>query len=164
MREIIAPQPENAWRLRWVLDPGAVLWDASAQQYVKSLPGSVEEVCREPRVFGISREFEFESPGSHVGTLFYCDPPRFGFSGREQELLLAALDGEGATDQELPRVLHVSPSVVKKTWLSIYQRVASSAPELIPEDTPSLKSPFTQRLVRSPVQTKTTLEVNKRTS
>lgn len=136
LKEIIGFQADNAQRLRWALDLGGV-WNASAQRYMKSPPGSVEEVCREPHIVGITREFELDRPGSHVGSLFYCEPPRFGFSRSEQELLLAALDGEAATDRELPRVLHVSLSVVKKTWLSIYRRVASSAPDLIQESHPA---------------------------
>ena len=59
-------------------------------------------------------------------------PPQFGFSRGEQRLLLSALSGQ--TDMELSDELGTSLSPVKSTWRSIYNRVASRLPELVPDD------------------------------
>jgi hypothetical protein len=71
--------------------------------------------------------------GSWVSNLFIYDPPQLQFRPGEQRLLLAALNG--GTDEELASHLGVSRSAVKKTWSSVYERVAARAPNLIPEIT-----------------------------
>lgn len=50
------------------------------------------------------------------------------FQAGGAELLMAALNG--TKDQELSRNLKVSLSFVKKTWCSIYNRVAEKLPEV----------------------------------
>ena len=50
------------------------------------------------------------------------EAPRFGFRPSEQRLLLTAL--RGGTDDELSNELGISLSGVKKSWLSIYDRVS----------------------------------------
>ena len=62
--------------------------------------------------------------------LFLC--LRCGFSRREQQLLLCALAGNSATDQELAGALGVSIPTIKKMWSSIYDRVADASPEIVP--------------------------------
>jgi hypothetical protein len=46
-------------------------------------------------------------------------------------LLIAELEGKSGTDTELASALGISVSVVKKTWLSIYQRAGCLLPEPI---------------------------------
>jgi len=132
LKEMIAARVANLASTRWALDAGGFFWDAASQRYVRSPGRPIEELCREPHVIGITRELEFEQPGSRIGSLFYSERATFGLTRSEQELLLAALETDSGTDQELARVLHLSVSVVKKNWLSIYRRVASAQPELIP--------------------------------
>jgi hypothetical protein len=88
-----------------------------------------QQLARQPHIVGITREIAVQQFGSWVSALFYYEPPRFGFSGGEQRLLLSAL--EGGTDEELGEKIGVSLSTVKKTWRSIYERVAACRPELL---------------------------------
>ena len=39
----------------------------------------------------------------------------------------------GATDEHLSRTLDISIPAIKKTWASIYRRVADHMPELVPD-------------------------------
>jgi DNA-binding CsgD family transcriptional regulator len=91
-------------------------------------------MIREPHVAGITREMALSRPlesiTSSIGSLFHYDPPRFGFSGSEQRLLISAL--AGGTDEELSSDLGISLSTVKKTWRSVYDRVSACLSDLIP--------------------------------
>lgn len=89
-----------------------------------------QQFVREPHVVGITRELAIQQFGSWISSLFRYEPPRFGFSNGEQRLLLSALSG--GTDEELSDQLGVSLSTVKKTWRSVYDRVAARLPKLIP--------------------------------
>ena len=88
------------------------------------------QLAREPHIVGITRELAVQQFGSWISSLFRYEPPRFGFSRGEQRLLLSAL--AGGTDEELSCELDVSLSTVKKTWRSVYDRVAARLPKLIP--------------------------------
>jgi hypothetical protein len=89
------------------------------------------DVAAEPLMCGMTRELTYgPSGGSWVASLFQYQPPRLCFNRSEQALLRAALCG--GTDEELRDELRVSLSAVKKTWRAIYDRVASSVPELVP--------------------------------
>jgi hypothetical protein len=77
---------------------------------------------------GLTRELVARSPGSWAGSLFDCEPPRFGFSRSQQKLLQSAI--AGATDEELASELCVSPSAVKMAWNAIYERASSFFPNL----------------------------------
>jgi hypothetical protein len=57
------------------------------------------------------------------------------FSRGEQLLLLAALSAR--TDQELSDHLVISPSTIKNTWRSIYNRSASRLPEMFLDHSPA---------------------------
>jgi DNA-binding CsgD family transcriptional regulator len=87
-------------------------------------------LIREPHVAGITREMALQQFGSWISSLFRYEPPRFRFSRSEQRLLLSAM--AGGTDEELAGQLSISLSTVKKTWLSVYDRVAACLPELVP--------------------------------
>ena len=92
----------------------------------------LQQLAREPHVIGITREMALKQFGSWISSLFRYEPPRFGFTRGEQRLLLAAL--LGGTDEELSCLLNTSLSTVKKTWRSVYDRVAARLPELIPSN------------------------------
>ncbi len=95
----------------------------------------LQQLAREPHIVGITREIALEQFGSWISSLFRYQPPRFGFTRREQRLLLSAL--VGGTDEELSSLLNTSLSAVKKTWRSVYDRVAARLPELIPNNSPA---------------------------
>jgi hypothetical protein len=69
--------------------------------------------------------------GSPFGLVFRSyAPPRFHFSPLEQDLLLRALGGQ--TDEQLAHALNLAVITVKKRWDSIYTRVATVLPGLLP--------------------------------
>jgi hypothetical protein len=86
-----------------------------------------------PYLMGITREQALAAPGTHASFLFMHIPPHFGFSARQQEMLANAL--YGATDDELAQRLNVSPSGIKKRWISIYDQVSSAMPGWLERDT-----------------------------
>jgi hypothetical protein len=101
---------------------------------VKSLAKGAEEFSVQPHIVGITRELEFGRPGSWIGSLFDYHPPRFFFSAGEQRLLIHSISDRTETNTVLARELGVSLNSVKKMWLSIYDRVAEHAPELMAAD------------------------------
>jgi hypothetical protein len=84
-----------------------------------------------PYLVGITSEEALKNPGSVTAPVFLYSRPRLGFSPGAQELLARAMDGE--TDIEVANALHLSLPAVKMRWRFIYERVASVAPELLPE-------------------------------
>jgi DNA-binding CsgD family transcriptional regulator len=122
-------------RLQWAVDAGGLYWDSEHQRYTRSLTCNLEEFIKRPHLVGLTRELELARPGSWVGSLFDYYPPSLGFSPSEQCLLLSALDGD-KTDSELAEVLRVSLPTIKKTWLSIYRRVADRQSEILPAISP----------------------------
>lgn len=133
LKEMITAQAESVERLLWVNEAGGLYWNPLHQKYEKAPPEPAELFVARPNLVGITRELERERPGSWMGTLFDYRPPRFGFSRGEQQLLQAALTSFRGTDQELADTLHLSVPTVKKTWSSIYRRVADFDPELVPD-------------------------------
>ncbi len=129
-KELIAHQVDTVGRLEWILHSGAFLWDTAAGCYTDRLEQAPAEILKTPHILGLTRELEMRRPGSWIGSLFEYRPPQFGFSRGEQRVLLSALDG--GTDQELSDTLGVSLETIKKTWRSIYNRVAACSPELVP--------------------------------
>ena len=98
--------------------------------YVNEVERPIKEIIAQPHYLGLSRELALTRLGSWMSSLFIHKPPRFAFRPREQRLLLCAL--RGGTDEELSDELAVSLSAVKKTWLSIYERVAAFDVNIIP--------------------------------
>ena len=131
LKEMITSQAESPQRLQWALDAGGLCWDPKAERYVKSLQKEVADFARAPHIVGITRELEFARPGSWVGSLFDYHPPRFCFSAGEQRLLIQCISHRTETNALLANELGVSLPTVKKMWLSIYDRVAQHAPELL---------------------------------
>lgn len=138
-KELISTQPDRADRLDFVLKTGGCLWDPLAGGYTSTLTNDLSEIVSRPHVVGITREIELKRhndwAGSWVGALFDYHPPVLGFSPGEQRLLLSALPG--GTDEQLAEILGASLPVVKKMWVSIYQRVEDCLPELIGDALPS---------------------------
>jgi hypothetical protein len=130
-KEMITSQAESPERLQWAVDSGGLLWDPGSATYVKSLKKSGVEFVRRPHVVGITRDLEFERPGSWIGVLFDYHAPRIRLSPAEQRLLRTAISSRTETNPVLAKMLGVSLSAVKKLWLSIYARVALHAPEVM---------------------------------
>lgn len=128
-REIIGAQAHSADTLRRMLKSGGALFDPVKGRWMDSAELDLDEVVAKPHLIGLDREVALTRPGSWVGGLFDYEPPRCGFSRGEQRLLFSALGGE--TDEQLARALGISRSAIKKTWRSIYDRVARCLPELI---------------------------------
>jgi len=126
---------ESVERLHWNMKTGGLLWDAAADRYVDSLNGNAEEIVSKPHVVGVRLKELLERPdlsaASWVGRLFDYHPPLLGFNRSEQRVLASALTG--ATDEHLSQTLETSVPAIKKTWASIYRRVADQMPELVPD-------------------------------
>jgi hypothetical protein len=130
-KEMITSQAESPERLQWAVDAGGLFWEPGSSKYVKSLKKSGDEFARRPHVVGITRELEFERPGSWIGVLFDYHAPRIWFSPAEQHMLRTAISSRTETNPVLAKRLGVSLPAVKKLWLSIYARVAHHAPEVL---------------------------------
>jgi len=132
-KEIIGTQPESVERLNHTLNTGGFLWDPIAGCYTNSTGKDPHEVVRSPHILGLTRELERSRrsnwSGSWVGALFDYQAPRLGFSRSEQRLLSCALSG--ATDQQLAETLETAHATVKKSWVSIYNRVEDRLPALL---------------------------------
>jgi hypothetical protein len=111
-----------------MLHSGGLFLSAEGR-YVDRVEEPVPEVIAEPHYLGLTRELARRRFGTWMGSLFVYEPARFGFRPSEQRLLLAAL--RGGTDEELADELSISVSAVKKTWLSIYDRVIQRDPGII---------------------------------
>jgi DNA-binding transcriptional ArsR family regulator len=128
-KEIIGAQAHSAETVRSMLKSGGALFDPAKKSWVDSYERDLQEFIAKPHLIGLDRETALSRPGSWVGGLFDYEPPRCGFSHGEQRLLSSALGGE--TDEQLARALGISRSAIKKTWRSIYDRVARCLPELV---------------------------------
>ena len=132
-KEIISQPTESADRLHWTLKTGGLLWDVAADRYVDTLNGEAEEIVSRPHIVGVRRKELLEQPwlgaASWVGRLFDYRQPLLGFNHSEQRVLTSSLTG--STDEQLSSTLGVSIPAIKKTWTSIYHRVADHLPELV---------------------------------
>ena len=134
-KEIIAAHPESPDRLSHTLNTGGFLWDPIAGCYTAAFSKDPDEIVRTPHIVGVTRELERSRrgnwAGSWVGALFDYHAPILAFNRSEQRLLSRALSG--ATDEQLAGMLGTSLPTVKKTWVSIYNRVEDRLPALIPD-------------------------------
>jgi DNA-binding CsgD family transcriptional regulator len=134
LKELVA-QGESAQHLEGIRNTGGFLLKSGDGCYGDFEGKDLRELVLEPHVAGLTREMALKQLGSWIGSLFLYQPPQFGFSRSEQQLLLSALPG--GTDEELSDDLGISISTVKKTWRSAYDRVAACLPELIPSNSKS---------------------------
>jgi hypothetical protein len=134
-KEVIGVPAESAERLHWNMKTGGLLWDSAAERYVDSLNGEAEEIVSRPHIVGVRRKELLEQPwlgaASWVGRLFDYHPPLLGFNRSERRVLASALTG--ATDEHLSQTLETSIPAIKKTWASVYRRVADHMPGLVPD-------------------------------
>lgn len=72
----------------------------------------------------------FTTPGSVAVPLFQYREPVLQFCSSEKRMLARAMNSE--TDNELAASLNLSLPTVKKRWLSVFDKVASSRPDLLP--------------------------------
>jgi DNA-binding NarL/FixJ family response regulator len=72
--------------------------------------------------------------GSVAGPMFDYHEPVLGLRPTEKQLLAEAL--KGGTDKELAGQLNLSVATVKKRWASLFDRVAETRPELLPDGEP----------------------------
>ncbi len=131
LKEMVTAQAESPERLQWAMDAGGLYWDPKVARYTKSPRRGTKQLAKTPHIVGITRELEFARLGSWVGSLFEYHPPRCGFSHSERRLLICANSNRSSTNAALARNLGISLPTVKKTWLSIYDRVSKHAPELL---------------------------------
>jgi hypothetical protein len=115
--------------LQWMLGAGSRLRRNYSDCFAKS--GVPEpESSQRPWLVGLTKEEALTNPGSNIGGLFICPPPRFYFNRSQRVLLQRALMGE--TCETLATSLSLSPWTVKKRWHEIYDRVADVDGELLP--------------------------------
>jgi len=72
------------------------------------------------------------APGSTMSYVFERHLPHCQFSAAEQRILSLAL--EDLTDQEIAQRIGLSPTRIKQTWRSIYQKIADELPFLVSEE------------------------------
>lgn len=129
-KEVVA-QGESAARLLRRRDGGWLLWKGPECGYNEFWQDDLDAIDAKPYVIGMTRERARARGLSWLSSLFLgYQPPHIGFRRSEQRLLISAM--RGRTDQELSDELMISVATVKKTWRSIYDRVAERLPELIP--------------------------------
>lgn len=117
--------------LQSMRNSGGYFYDQQLGTFVPSIPGTPDEVATRPHLMGSTRELALAGTWLSGSALFSYQAPRFVFSRSEQRLLQAAM--HGSTDMELSEQLGISASSVRRCWLSIYNRVATHAPELLGE-------------------------------
>lgn len=123
----VTSQPIESFMLDVVLNSGGLFWDSHQKRYSESRHQSAKELMRRPFILGADRKSS-ASRLNWASTLFQYRKPCIYFRPSEQRLLLAAL--KGAKDKDLSDELGVSLSVVKKTWLIIYDRARDMVPQL----------------------------------
>jgi hypothetical protein len=123
LNEVIAYQADSRKRLQCMIKTGIMLLDPVSNLYREFLPDDSVTVFQKPHILGVERKLELDRPGSWASAVFEYRSPKIGFSRSEQRVLTASL--AGCTDDDLSEDLGISISAVKKTWHSIYDRVAS---------------------------------------
>jgi hypothetical protein len=130
LRELIQ-QADCLEHLYGMGNAGGLYFDPLQGSYGSFPEINAHNFLDEPRNVGMTRDLAMTRLGSWVGTLFLYTPARLGLSPSEQRLLQSAFSG--GTDDELSDMLGISLFAVKKSWRSIYERVAECLPELVPD-------------------------------
>lgn len=115
-------QAASPMEIAMALNSGGWCLQGTDGQAIASLPEPAETFILKPHMLQVTREMAMRQMGTWVSNFFYYKKPQFGLARGEQRLLARALGG--GTDAELAAELQVSLSAVKKTWTSIYRRVA----------------------------------------
>jgi hypothetical protein len=98
--------------------------------FAGQLTGGEADSDTQPHLFALDRQSVTPAAVSPLTFLFHRPDPRLGFTEAEQRVLVRALLNE--PDLRIAQSLSVSIDTVKKTWRSIYARVAQHAPYLMP--------------------------------
>lgn len=122
-------QADSPEVLQGIRNSGGYFYDPELGTFVHSIPGTADEVVSRPHLLGSTRELALAGTWLSGSALFSYQSPRFFFSRSEQRLLQAAM--QGSTDIELSEQLEISGSSVRRCWLSIYERVASSSSNVL---------------------------------
>lgn len=122
-------QADSPEVLQSIRNSGGYFYDPELCTFVPSIPGTPDEVVRRPHLMGSTRELALAGTWLSGSAMFSYQPPRLFFSPSEQRLLQAAM--QGSTDLELSEELGISASSVRRCWLSIYDRVAARAAEVL---------------------------------
>lgn len=131
IKELIG-QADSPMGVEGIANSGGGFFDAALGRFVDSLPACPEQIVNTLHVMGETREMAFAKPWLLGTSLFSYQRPVFAFRRSEQRLLAAAL--QGGTDEDLAEELGVSLSFVRRTWLSIYDRVGTCLPEFFAEE------------------------------
>jgi hypothetical protein len=127
IKELIGSQADNPQFLDSMIKSGVMLLNPDGCSWTDS-PTDLEGIVAKPHIIGLPREIAANKPGSWFSSVFDYRLPRFGFTRRQQQLLMSAF--ETHIDERLAEKLGISLSAVKKMWLDIYDRVGSFDPEL----------------------------------
>jgi hypothetical protein len=130
LREVISQADciEHMWVMH---NAGGLYFDQARGHYGDFPKVDRADFSDEPRSVGMTRELALTHGASWVGSMFLHPAPQFGFTRSEQRQLSSALTG--ATDEELAHTSGISLFTVKTTWRAIYDRVATSLPDLVPD-------------------------------
>ncbi len=122
-------QADSPEVLQSMHNSGGYFYEPQLGTFVPSMHGTPGDLCRRPHLMGSTRELALAGTWLAGSAIFSYQAPRFYFSRSEQRLLQAAM--QGSTDVELSEELNVSASSVRRCWLSIYDRVAAAAPQVL---------------------------------
>jgi hypothetical protein len=129
LKEVVG-QGSTGDTLAAVLRAGYLFISEVDGEYTETMDRPPHELIHEPHLIGLTRELAQRRIGTWASTLFAYQPARFAFRTSEQRLLLTAL--WGGTDEDIAGQLGISRSAVKQAWRSIYERVSTCDPELLP--------------------------------
>lgn len=128
IKELVG-QADGPEVLQAMRNSGGYFYDPRLGAFVPAIPGTADEVISRPHLMGSTRELALAGTWLSGSAIFSYQAPRFLFSPSEQRLLHAAM--QGSTDMELSDRLGISASSVRRGWLSIYDRVAAQAPDVL---------------------------------
>ncbi len=130
VKQVIGQQPRSL--IQAAVRGGSWFVHHQTGEYVAPYDSAAVGWARSPFILGLSRELAHKLPGSLLSPLFCRACPRVFFTRAEQRLLNVALSG--GTDREIADALEVSLPGVKRCWESVYARVSSQLPGLLPQD------------------------------
>lgn len=122
-------QADSIGMVEAMFNTGAGYFDPEVHGFVQRPAASAEDILSRPHLIGQTRERVVAGGWLSGSSLFSRQVPQFAFRRSEQRLLRSAL--QGGTDEDLSNELSVSLSSVRKMWLTIYDRVAARAPEIL---------------------------------
>lgn len=102
-----------------------------AWQKVRDFGGSADHRSLHRSLWLITKSSALAVSWSITGMLFHYREPLLHLRPPDQRLLLAALDG--MTDHELSDRLGLQLGTIKKRWISLFDRIADTRPDLLPE-------------------------------